>query len=150
MKLTMLLADAAQAVEGKLYILGGGWSITGPGPAAMAIAIKIEVQWTEANRLHQRELRLLDEDGQVVLVPTPMGDSPLVLGGEFEVGRPAGLKPATPLDVVLALNLGPIQLTPDRRYVWIVRLTANCPMTGKSALRHDRLSRNRLLPDHQV
>jgi hypothetical protein len=27
MKLTMLLADAAEAVNGKLYILGGGWSI---------------------------------------------------------------------------------------------------------------------------
>ena len=29
-KVTMMLADAAQAVEGKLYILGGGWSVTGP------------------------------------------------------------------------------------------------------------------------
>jgi hypothetical protein len=126
MKLTMLLADAAQAVEGKLYILGGGWSITGPGPAAMAIAIKIEVPWTEANRPHLLELSLLDEDGQVVLVPTPMGNSPLVLGGEFEVGRPAGLKVGTPLDVVLALTLGPIQLTPDRRYVW------RCSIDGQS------------------
>ena len=32
MKVTMLLADSAQAIEGKLYILGGGWSITGPDP----------------------------------------------------------------------------------------------------------------------
>jgi hypothetical protein len=31
-KVTMLLADAAQAVDGKLYILGGGWTITGPDP----------------------------------------------------------------------------------------------------------------------
>ena len=36
MKATLLLADAAQAAEGKLYVLGGGWSVTGPGPAPMA------------------------------------------------------------------------------------------------------------------
>ena len=37
----MMLADAAQAVEGKLYILGGGWSVTGPEPSASAIAAYI-------------------------------------------------------------------------------------------------------------
>jgi len=26
----MMLADAAQAVNGKLYIMGGGWSVMGP------------------------------------------------------------------------------------------------------------------------
>jgi hypothetical protein len=30
MKVTMMRADAVQAVAGKLYILGGGWSVTGP------------------------------------------------------------------------------------------------------------------------
>ena len=39
MKVTILLADAAQAAEGKLYVLGGGWSITGPDPSPMALAI---------------------------------------------------------------------------------------------------------------
>jgi hypothetical protein len=29
MRVTMMLADAAQVSEGKLYILGGGWSIAG-------------------------------------------------------------------------------------------------------------------------
>ena len=43
MKVTMLLADAAQAVNGKLYILGGGWSVAGPDPTPMAIALKMEV-----------------------------------------------------------------------------------------------------------
>ena len=35
----MLLCDAAQAVEGKLYILGGGWNTIGPDPAPTAIAM---------------------------------------------------------------------------------------------------------------
>ena len=126
MKITLLLADAAQAVNGKLYILGGGWSIMGPDPTPSAIALKIEVPWDEANKRHLMELTLLDGDGQPVIVPTPVGDQPVKLGGEFEAGRPPGLKPGTPLDVVLAINIGPLPLAPDRRYVW------RCSIDGKS------------------
>ena len=28
----MMLCDAAQVSDGKLYVLGGGWSMTGPDP----------------------------------------------------------------------------------------------------------------------
>ncbi|MFZ1060391.1 MAG: hypothetical protein WAP47_14490 [Candidatus Rokuibacteriota bacterium] len=118
MRVTLLLADAAQAVNGKLYILGGGWSIKGPDPIPTAIAIKIEVPWDEANKVHRMELALLDADGQPVIVPTPIGDRPVQLTGNFEAGRPPGLKPGTPLDVALAINIGPLPLPPDRRYVW--------------------------------
>jgi len=38
----------------------------------------------------------------------------------FEVGRPAGLKPGTPLDFPVAVNSGPLPLEPGR-YEW--RLT---------------------------
>ena len=118
MKVTMLLADAAQAINGKLYILGGGWSITGPDPAPMAIAIKIEVPWDEANRRHVLKLALLDADGQPVMVPTPTGDRAVEISGDFEVGRPPGLKPGTPLDVAMGINMGPLPLQPGGRYVW--------------------------------
>jgi hypothetical protein len=121
MKVTMLLADAAQAVSGKLYILGGGWSITGPEPTASAIALKIEVPWDEANRRHSMTLALVDGDSQPVRLPTPAGQEPLVIQGQFETGRPAGLKPGTPLDAVLAISLAPLPLKPDSRFVW--RLT---------------------------
>lgn len=118
MKVTMLVADAAQSVGGKLYILGGGWSITGPEPAPMAIAIKIEVPWNESNTRHQLLLALFDEDEQRVMIPTPTGDQPCEINTTFEVGRPAGLQPGTPLDVPLAINLGPLPLSPGSRYVW--------------------------------
>ena len=74
MKVTILLADSAQAVQGKLYILGGGWSIAGPGPITMAIAIKIEIPWTEANTRHQLRVALFDEDEHLVTIPTQTGD----------------------------------------------------------------------------
>jgi hypothetical protein len=118
MKVTILLADAAQAVQGKLYILGGAWSITGSGPITMALAINIEVPWTEANTLHQLRIALFDEDGQIVYIPTPTGDQPFEFHIPFEVGRPAGLRPGTPLTFALALNLAPFLLQPDSRYVW--------------------------------
>jgi len=118
MKVTMLLADSAQAVGGKLYILGGGWSIAGPEPLVMAVAIKIEVPWDQANRRHTMTLSLLTADGQPVRVPSPMGDQPLELKSEFEVGRPPGLKPGTPLDLPIAINMTPIPLPPDSVYVW--------------------------------
>ncbi len=118
MKVTLMLADSAQAVGGKLYILGGGWSITGPGPVRMAIAIKIEVPWDQANTQHVLRLCLLDQDGRPVMIPTPTGDRPVEFTGNIEVGRPPGLRPGTPLDVPMAINIGPIPITPDGRYVW--------------------------------
>jgi len=44
MKVTMLLCDAVQVADGKLYILGGGWSIIGrPGPSAVAVKIEVDL-----------------------------------------------------------------------------------------------------------
>ncbi len=118
MKVTMLLADAAQAVEGKLYILGGGWSIIGPEPTPMAFAIKIEVPWTEANIRHQLRVALYDEDGQPVIIPTSAGEQPVEIKSHFEVGRPPGLQAGTPLDMPLAINFSPLPLQAGHRYVW--------------------------------
>jgi len=118
MRVTMLLADAAQAINGKLYILGGGWSIIGPDPVPSAIAIKIEVPWDEANKRHKLKLELVDADGRPVTVPTPTGEKPVQLEGDFEVGRPPGLKPGTPLDMAMALNVGPFPFKLDSRLIW--------------------------------
>jgi hypothetical protein len=119
LRATLLLADAAQSVDGKLYILGGGWSITGPGPAQMAIAIKLDVPWDQANRKHTMRLELLTEDGEPVTLRTgDAEDARIELSGDFEVGRPAGLRPGTDIDFSLALNLGPLPLEPGRRFVW--------------------------------
>lgn len=118
----MLLADGAQAVGGKLYVLGGGWSICGPDPIPMAIALKIEVPWDRTNMQHHGKLELLDIDGEpvTVLAPTPVGDKPVEIPLDFEVGRPPGMIPGTPIDMALAINIGPLPI-PTGRYEW--RLT---------------------------
>jgi hypothetical protein len=124
LKVSMMLADHAQAVDGKLYISGGGWSITGPDPAPSAIAMDIKVPWDERDVEHNLRLDLVDTDGQPVLVPTLQGVQPLTVDAQLKLEGPFdGVKPGTPLDAPLALNLGPIPLAPGGRYEW--RLTVN-------------------------
>jgi hypothetical protein len=123
MKVTMLLADHAQASEGKLNIIGAGWTVVGPDPAPFAIAILFEVPWDRANEEHAFRLELVDSDGNPVLVATPEGEEPLMIQGQFEVGRPPGVKRGTALPFPLALNMGPQPIAPGGRYEW--RLTVD-------------------------
>ena len=111
---SMLLADSAQVADGKLYILGGGITAFGPRPQPLGVAIRIEVPWDRANISHQWRLDLLDEDGHPLLVR----DKPLVVHGRFEAGRPAGLKPGTPLSVPLAINFPAVPVTPGKSYAF--------------------------------
>jgi hypothetical protein len=124
-KVVMLLCDAAQVADGKLYVLGGGWSQTGPDPVPSAIAMKLDVGWDETNTVHHWELFLEDSDGQPVFVATPEGNHPIEVRGDFEVGRPAGVAPGTPIDVPIAVGFGPLPLAPGR-FTW--RLTVDGQM----------------------
>lgn len=119
MNAVLLLADYAQVAEGKLTVVGGGWSMTGPEPAPFGIAVLVHVPWDQANQKHTLRLELLDADGGPVTMPTDAGDEPIVFldDAPFEVGRPAGLKPGTPLDFPLALNSSPLPLA-SGRYEW--------------------------------
>jgi hypothetical protein len=117
-QVTLLLADAAQAVDNKLYVLGGGWSITGPQPSPSALAVHIKVPWDEANELHRLRIELLDADGQAVTLGEGDEVQPVVIESEFEVGRPPGLIRGTPIDLSLAVTLGPLPLAQGMRYEW--------------------------------
>jgi hypothetical protein len=117
----MILADYAVVSDGKLTIVGGGWSQTGPEPSAFGIGLLIQVPWDQANTRHVFSVELLDADGaEVVLQTEDEDEQPVAFGGEFEVGRPPGLKPGTPLDFPVAVNSTPLPLEPGL-YEW--RLT---------------------------
>lgn len=97
----LILADGAQAVGGKLYLLGGGWThllvpnFPGRPAAPFALAMGITVPYNLTNRRFNFTLELTDADGERV------GD---VLTAEFEQGRPPGLRPGANQPILLALN----------------------------------------------
>jgi hypothetical protein len=118
---TMLLCDAAQESGGKLFILGGGWSIIRAPhvPVPMSLALRISVPWDEANRKHNVRVDLLDDDGAPVV---PEGAPGAVSAdGQFEVGRPTGMKPGTPIDAPLVMNFGFLALEAGG-YVWALKI----------------------------
>ena len=64
----MLLADYAVVSDGKLTIVGGGWSQTGPEPASFGIGLLIQVPWDQANTMHAFAVELVDSDGAEVVL----------------------------------------------------------------------------------
>ncbi len=119
-EVTVLLADAAQVADGKLYVLGGGWSLSGPGPFIHALAIKIAVPWDQTNQRHHLTATLRTEDGADLRLGEPAGG--VSFESEFEVGRPVGLPAGSSLDVPLAVNVGPLRLPPGSGFHWDITI----------------------------
>ncbi|MGA7834528.1 MAG: hypothetical protein WCA31_04920 [Acidimicrobiales bacterium] len=118
MNISMLLADSAQVADGKLFILGGGWSVIGPDPTPSAVAIKVGVDSHEFNVAHHWELFLEDADGQPVRFDTPEGTQIIEVRGDFSASAPPDAPDGTPVDVPIAVNFGPIPLSGGARYTW--------------------------------
>jgi hypothetical protein len=115
-KVDLLLADyACVTPDGKLTVVGAGWTVTGPGPAPSAVAVIIEVDWTATNTRHHAVLSLSDQDGRPVF---QQGGEPIQVTADFETGRPAGLPEGTGMNFPFAVNLGLLPLVPGNRYVW--------------------------------
>ncbi len=110
----MLLCDSAQVAGGKLYILGGGVAVVGPKPQPLALALQITIPWDRANVQHHWRIELFDEDGHIVTI----NEKPVLIQGKFEAGRPAGLRPGSPLGVSLAINLTPLPLPSGSSYAF--------------------------------
>ena len=99
-----MLADSAQAVDGKLYILGGAWNMLRfpqfPASLIVGIAVAIDVDWNETNQRHHLDIHFEDADGNAM--------EPRI-GADFEAGRPPGAIAGAELRIVLAVN-GPISI----------------------------------------
>jgi len=117
MKLRLLLANWAEVQNQLLYLLGGGWTRTGPGPSVFAVVAMVQVGWDETSRKHKLEISFEDADGPPILVRGPVGDQPLRIAAEFEMGRPPGAPPGTSFMMPLAIPIGPVQFPPGRQCV---------------------------------
>jgi hypothetical protein len=64
----LLLADRAEAINGKLYMLGGAWERVGVNdfgqPLGISIALGVLVPWSQTNVSHAVVLTLRDADGR--------------------------------------------------------------------------------------
>jgi hypothetical protein len=120
MKAFMLLADWAEALNGKLYIQGGGWTrytLSQPGVLNCAVAVKFSVGWDETNKKYAIAIRLIDDNGHPVMADT----RPVVVETGMEVGRPAGSTPGADLDAVLAITI--VGLPIERgRYEFVIEV----------------------------
>lgn len=79
----LVLADRAEVLNGKLYMMGGAWDrryINNiEAPIALSIVIGVLVPWNLTNEPHQLEIRVEDEDGNPI-PPAPTAT--------LNVGRP--------------------------------------------------------------
>ena len=110
MKAILLLADAAEAVNGKVSALGAGWSVIGTPSPPLSLVVIIDVPWDQTNQKHKLEIDLLDADGKPVSFEQGPGDEPLPaihIEAEFETGRPPGVPAGTPLRHSLTVAMGP-------------------------------------------
>jgi uncharacterized protein DUF6941 len=105
----MFLADKAETLNGKLYVMGGGWDrifmpqFPGLLPIPISVAISILVPWNLTNRRFRFALELTDEDNSRI----PLAPEQEVFSVDFETGRPPGLKPGRPQRTVLTVTLNP-------------------------------------------
>lgn len=127
----ILLCDYAEAIKGKLYIMGGGWTVCPPGPRQMAIAVRVMVPWSEANTTHRMSLMLQDESGNTLELGDP--PKPVAQGGTFEVGRPPGIPAGSEIDFTVVFNFVGLPLVPDRGYRW--QLEINDEPSGHASFR---------------
>ena len=95
----LILADHAEAVNGKLYLMGGGWDRRAIGdfrqPQAFSVSIGVLIPWSQTNRPVPLTIAVIDADGQSIA--TPFQTNVLV-------GRPINATPGQKLRYMLSLN----------------------------------------------
>lgn len=116
MDVTMLLCDAAEAANGKLYVLGGGWShLYAPDtPVNIALAVMVAVPWNRTNEKHRLRAALVTDGGDPVEVED---GNPITVEAGFEVGRAPGMAPGTTFNTPMVFNIGGLALEAGG-YVW--------------------------------
>ena len=98
----LILADRAEAINGKLYMMGGSWDQIGvvdfTKPITFTIALGILIPWNATNVDHKLQVHLLDEDGNKLFS----------VDGGFKAGRPPQLPQGAAQHNVLAIAVGAV------------------------------------------
>lgn len=100
----LTVANHVEAINGLLYMSGGGWTdhhrIVGPDqpppPTHMGIAASVLIPWEQTNQQHTLVIRVEDADGAIML------QSPDI---PINAGRPANLEPGSDQHAIVAIVL---------------------------------------------
>lgn len=107
----LLLADRAEATNGKLYVMGGGWDrISPPAPGIavpLSFAVSILVPWNATNRDYTLSIRIEDADGQQL---------DLRADATLNTGRPSDAIAGQPQRVTIAVPVVPLAFPRAGRY----------------------------------
>lgn len=105
----LILAERAEAVNGKIFIHGGGVDLhkaaSFPTVLLSDIAISMLVGWGETNEKHQLVIRIVDVDENEVVS----------IGAELTAGRPATAKLGQELRQLIAIK-GPFPIPKAGQY----------------------------------
>ncbi len=104
------IADTVEAINGKLYAHGAGWSmLSAPSVPVrhprIGIGAIIRVPYTATNTEHKVEIRLEDGNGQAVSLAMNQGSAVPGFRTTINVGRPPHLQPGEDQNVPLAVNI---------------------------------------------
>jgi Family of unknown function (DUF6941) len=95
----LLLADYSEAINGKIYAMGGGWNVLRfprlPHEWGFALALGVDVPWDETNQTYSLSMHVEDPDGEL------LGDE---FSMDFEAGRPPGSIQGSDQRIVVSLQ----------------------------------------------
>ena len=112
----LIVADAAQVVGNKLYMMGGGWDRLTvrsgfPVNQHMGIALAFKIPWSETNERHSFEIEVATDDCQTLQK----------INGELEVGRPPGVPAGSDQRAQIAATAN-VEFKQPGQYTIIARL----------------------------
>jgi hypothetical protein len=101
---TLMVANHIEAINGLLYVSGGGWTDLWRGTVQedqplpinhFGIGVGVRIGWGETNKRHHLVVKLAHEDGEEVF----RGEA------DVEVGRPPGVPAGSDQRAVLAITV---------------------------------------------
>lgn len=128
-----LLADAVQVVQGKLYVLGGGWDtlFVSEFPArypSLGVGLRVRVPWSWTNQVLVIGVDLQDEDGGRVL-PAP----PLAQG--VKVTRPKGIPEGSDIGIARSFTFNNLSFPHEGAYSFVISLNQEVASRLRFAVR---------------
>ncbi|HMM41177.1 MAG TPA: hypothetical protein PKA95_04695 [Thermomicrobiales bacterium] len=124
----VMLSDAAQIVNGKLYVLGGGWDtlvVSGPFPVSRpcGLAIAFRMPSTGAMQRKTARIQVVDQEGASTIATADV---------QFQAGRPPGVDDELPQRVQLAAGLN---LSFPKTGVYVVMVSVDGDEIGRTRFR---------------